>query len=141
MKKGYSQLIQSKYFITDFNSAIFDGPIRIYFTQAQESLALKIYFHIQNNFTTQVKKLKDVSPNVPFSLFILLYPQAESYQECFQSTEKMEVVEWENDLVLGINENPEGVDFELFNVKFELAYSQWLEQNKKLKHAEINIQN
>ncbi len=139
MKNGYSQLIQSKYFITDFNSAIFDGPIRIYFTQVQESQALKIYFHIQNHFTAEVKKLKEISPSVPFSLFVLVYPNKESFEACFDSTEKMMLADWDNDLVLGLNESIGGVDFELFNVKFQLAYSMWLEQNKKLKHEEISL--
>ncbi len=139
MKNGYSQLIQSKYFITDFNSAIFDGPIRIYFTQVQESKALKIYFHIQNHFTAEVKKLKEISPNVPFSLFILVYPNKESFEACFDSAEKMMLADWDNDLVLGLNESIDGVDFELFNVKFQLAYSMWLEQNKKIKHEEISL--
>ena len=139
MKNGYSQLIQSKYFITDFNSAIFDGPIRIYFTQVQESQALKIYFHIQNHFAAEVKKLKEVSPSVPFSLFVLVYPNKESFEACCDSSEKMMLADWDNDLVLGLNESIGGVDFQLFNEKFQLAYSMWFEQNKKLKYEEISL--
>lgn len=139
MKNGYSQLIQSKYFITDFNSAIFDGPIRIYFTQIQESLALKVYFHIQNQFAAEVKKLKAASSHVPFSLFVLIYPNSESYQNCFESTDRMTVTEWDNDFVLGINDNTEGIDLEIFDTHFRDAYSQWLMQNKKLKYDEIEL--
>ena len=139
MKNGHGQLIQSKYFITDFNSAIFDGPVRIYFTQAQEALALKIYFHIQNQFPTEVKKLKEISHEVPFSLFVLVYPNTESFQASFDSNEKMLIAEWEKDLVLGLNDSPNGIDFELFDIKFQIAYSQWLEQNKKQKYEEIVI--
>ncbi len=139
MKNGYSQLIQSKYFITDFNSAIFDGPIRIYFTQVQESLALKIYFHIQNNFVSEVKKLKSASAVEPFSLFVLIYPSGETFQNCFECNDKMKVAEWDNDLVLGINDNTEGIDLGLFDTNFKDAYSQWTAHNKKLKHDEINL--
>lgn len=139
MKNGYSQLIQSKYFVTDFNSAIFDGPVRIYFTQAQEALALKIYFHIQNQFAAEVKELKSISTHIPFSLFILIYPTTETFEAGFDSDERMMIVEWDNDLVLGINEAQGGLNFVLFDAKFQQAYSQWLAQNKKLKYEEINL--
>lgn len=139
MKNGYSQLIQSKYFVTDFNSAIFDGPIRIYFTQSQESLALKVYFHIQNRFASEVKKLKDVSSEVHTSLFILIYPTADTFQKCFESNEKMITADWENDLVIGINESIDGIDFNVFETHFQGAYSHWVRQNKKSKHEEINL--
>tara|TARA_B110001454_G_scaffold171291_1_gene161990 strand:- start:17803 stop:18225 length:423 start_codon:yes stop_codon:yes gene_type:complete len=136
MKNGYSQLIQSKYFVTDFNSAIFDGPIRIYFTQTQESLALKVYFHIQNRFAAEVKKIKGVSSDGSSSLFILIYPTTETFQQCFESCEKMLTAEWENDIVIGINESLDGIDFKLFESQFQQAYSQWVSQNKKIKHHE-----
>lgn len=139
MKNGYSQLIQSRYFITDFNSAIFDGPIRIYFTQVQESLALKVYFHIQSQFVNEVKRLKDVSMEVPFSLFILIYPNANAFLNCFESDQKMALVDWESDLVLGINECASGVDFSLFDMQFQKAYAIWVEQSKKLRNDEINL--
>ena len=74
-----------------------------------------------------------------FSLFVLVYPNSESFEKAFESDQKMAVVDWENDLVLGINKSPGGIDFELFDVKFQLAYSQWLEQNKKSKHEEITL--
>jgi hypothetical protein len=102
-------------------------------------LALKIYFHIQNYFATEVKKLKDVSTILPASLFILVYPHSESFEQCFNSNEKMMVVNWDSDLVLGINENPEGIDFEFFNIYFRSAYAQWFELNKKQKHEEISL--
>lgn len=140
MKNGYSQLIQSKYFVTDFNSAIFDGPIRIYFTQAQESLALKVYFHIQNRFAAEVKKLKGVSSDGNTSLFILIYPTSETFQKCFESNERMQTADWENDLVIGINESLDGIDFNLFETQFHHAYSQWVSQNKKTKkHEELSL--
>lgn len=139
MKNGYSQLIQSKYFVTDFNSAIFDGPIRIYFTQTQESLALKVYFHIQNRFADEVKKLKDVSAGVHTSLFILIYPTSESFETCFESKEKIVMADWESDLVIGMNESTDGIDFSLFEEKFHQAYSEWVRQNQKTKHEELSL--
>lgn len=139
MKNGYSQLIQSKYFVTDFNSAIFDGPIRIYFTQVQESLALKIYFHIQNNFADEVKKLKDISAQLPSSLFILIYPNLESYTKCFESEHPMSVVDWDSDIVVGINEKAGEIDFEMFDSQFKSAYAQWFKQNQKTKYEEISL--
>jgi len=139
MKNGYSQLIQSKYFVTDFNSAIFDGPIRIYFTQTQESLALKVYFHIQNRFAEEVKRLKDTSTSVHTSLFILIYPTQDSFKKCFEVNDKIVMADWESDLVIGINESIDGIDFNLFESKFQDAYTQWVHQNKKIKHEEFSL--
>lgn len=139
MKNGYSQLIQSKYFITDFNSAIFDGPVRIYFAQDQESVALKIYFHVQNRFANEIKKLKSPINGDPFSLFILIYPTADSFSNCFGTAENMVVTEWDNDIVLGLNHCWSGVDFDLFDSQFQSAYQKWLGQVKKIKYDEITV--
>ena len=77
MKSTYSYLMQSKYFNPAFNSAIFDGPVRIYFAQFQESFALKIYFHMQNQFKDELARAKDLAKTINSNLLIMVYPSAD----------------------------------------------------------------
>ena len=39
-------ITQSSFYSPAFNGAIFDGPLRLYFSQAQEAMALKFYFEL-----------------------------------------------------------------------------------------------
>lgn len=79
MKSSYSSLMQSKYFSPAFNSAIFDGPVRIYFAQFHESLALKIYFLLQQKWPTEFARAKDLSKAAHANVLIMVYPTEESF--------------------------------------------------------------
>jgi hypothetical protein len=76
MKQQVSLLTQSKFYSPAFNGAIFDGPLRIYFAQSQESMALKVYFGLLNRF-------KDVIRNSGSTVFLMIYPSAESFGMSF----------------------------------------------------------
>lgn len=76
MKSSYSTLIQSKFFHPSFNSAIFDGPLRIYFSQVHESLALKIYFGLQSQHPAIVAQAKESHRRHGHNVLVLLYPTA-----------------------------------------------------------------
>ena len=102
-----SFLTQSKYYSPSLNAAIFDGPIKIYFSQHQEELALKIYCGLQKKLN---KNLETHHPDVVKNIYLMLYPTSESFYMSFdksyskQINEKVLVVE-ENlgeDIVLGI---------------------------------------
>ena len=81
MKSSYSTLMQSKFFNPAFNSAIFDGPIRIYFAQFHESLALKIYFMIQQKLNNEVARAKEISKATGANILVMVYPSEESGKE------------------------------------------------------------
>ena len=85
MKGTYSTLMHSKFFNPAFNSAIFDGPIRIYFAQFQESMALKIYFQLQQNYSELVARAKTLSKETNQTVLVMLYPNAESFKMSFES--------------------------------------------------------
>jgi hypothetical protein len=78
MTTSYSTLMQSKFFNPAFDSAIFDGPIRIYFSHAQEPAALKLYFQIQQKLTQSLDALKSIDVHTG-NLIVLIYPTKESY--------------------------------------------------------------
>lgn len=105
MRQLASQLTQSRYYSPAFNAAIFDGPVRIYFAQYQEALALKIYFRIQDRLqgwlgpALQLGRLK-----LP-SAFIMLYPTEEIFTNSFSPEQCADRVIRENlgdDFVIGV---------------------------------------
>lgn len=78
MNSATSSLLQSKFFTPVFNTAIFDGPVRMYFSQAQEPEALKLYFKMQS----MVGELREESETEPH-VFIMIYPNKESFVQSF----------------------------------------------------------
>jgi hypothetical protein len=78
MNSATSSLLQSKFFTPVFNTAIFDGPVRMYFAQAQEPEALKLYFRMQS----VVGELRQDVENEPH-VFIMIYPNRESFVQSF----------------------------------------------------------
>jgi hypothetical protein len=78
MNSATSSLLQSKFFTPVFNTAIFDGPVRMYFAQAQEPEALKLYFRMQS----VVGGLRQDAENEPH-VFIMIYPNRESFVQSF----------------------------------------------------------
>jgi hypothetical protein len=106
MKSSYSTLMQSKFFNPAFNSAIFDGPVRIYFAQFHESLALKIYFMIQQKLNVEVTRAKEISRATGANILIMVYPTEQSFlmscddQEDTKNPLAME--KWNEDVVIGL---------------------------------------
>ena len=76
-------LTQSRYYSPAFNAAVFDGPIRIYFAQHQEALALKVYHQLQqylkDTYTAFRKSFKQHGQTV----FLMLYPTREEFTHSF----------------------------------------------------------
>jgi hypothetical protein len=66
----------SAYFTPAFNTAIFDGAIRIYFAQHQEPVALSLYFRLR-------EILGERRPKSSQNVFIMIYPASELYSQFF----------------------------------------------------------
>lgn len=86
MQPGFSAITTSKYYHPSFNSAIFDGPIRIYFVQFHETFALNIYFQIQECFKESIVQLKDMAKKNESTVAIMIYPTEDSYLKAFELT-------------------------------------------------------
>lgn len=129
MKSSYSVFMQSRYFDPMFNSAVFDGPFRIYFNQMHESLALKIYFLLNQKLNDISTELREFSRRTDGHIFILLYPNVPQFQHVFAKTDVntanfAEVVAsepWEQDLVFGLARPLE--DEELVNLVQQIRTS------------------
>lgn len=106
MTSGFSAFTSSKYYHPAFNSAIFDGPIRIYFVQFHESYALNIYFSIQERFKDSLNHYKDVAKKIDQTLLIMIYPTEDSYLKAFalkDSTDQtMAMVEEKSESIFGL---------------------------------------
>ncbi len=102
---GHSfQFTQSVYYTPAFNSAIFDGAIRLYFSQSQESAALRIYFDLQEYCKDLADRLKKRLETVQGHIYLLLYPTPETFSFSFgpQNTSTMPLVSHGSDCILGI---------------------------------------
>lgn len=99
-----SALTQSRYYSAAFNAAIFDGPVRIYFAQYQEALALKVYFRIQDRLQgleEETSRGRRTAPNV----FVMLYPTEEIFSNSFspeQAKTKIVHERLADDFVVGV---------------------------------------
>lgn len=76
-------LTQSRYYSPVFNAAVFDGPIRIYFAQHQETLALRVYFRLQQHLKDTYMTFRNSFKQHGQTVFLMLYPTLESFETSF----------------------------------------------------------
>src|SRR6185312_13270341 len=83
MAQSVIHLTQSRYYSPVFNAAVFDGPIRIYFAQHQEALALKVYFQLQQYLKETYATFRKTFKQQGQTVFLMLYPTLESFHNSF----------------------------------------------------------
>lgn len=99
-----TRMLQSKFFSPTFNTAIFDGPLRLYFNQSQENEALKVYFSLQTHLTDKNNLLISLRERFPknSTLFIMIYPNKESFLQSFDQNQDLAFEKMGNDYIIGI---------------------------------------
>lgn len=129
MRSSYTTLMQSKYFNPAFNSAIFDGPVRIYFAQFHEALALKIYFLIQQKLSAEVLQAKVLSRATGANILVLIYPTAETFAQSFNNVERrtgpLDVEKWHEDVVVGLRGPIEDENLDFLIETLRLTMENW----------------
>lgn len=100
---------KSRFFSNHFNTAIIDGPLRIYFTDRQESQALQVYFEIQETLKQRGVYLNSIALSSP-NTFVMLYPNSESFSEIFSSKSGVGEDRFGEHFVLGINLESPAID-------------------------------
>lgn len=133
MKASYSNLMQSKYFSPAFNSAIFDGPLRIYFAQFHESMALKIYFMTQQKLASELVRAKEVSKAAQANILVMIYPTEDSFDSTFEnptSDEKMTVEAWNDDIVIGLRGPLDDSELDRLIQTLSTVMKQWSPKNQ-----------
>ena len=121
--------MQSKYFNPAFNSAIFDGPVRIYFAQFHEALALKIYFLVQQKLVAEMAQAKEMSKISGANILLMIYPTADSFATSFenksQSTTPFETEKWNEDIVIGMRGPIEDENLDLLVEALRQSMESW----------------
>lgn len=120
--------MQSKYFNPAFNSAIFDGPIRIYFAQFHEPLALKIYFTIQQQLVQEMSRAKEMAKISGANILVMIYPTSESFTLSFDGKPEdtpFETEKWNEDIVVGLRGPMEDNKLDLLIESLRLTMNSW----------------
>ncbi len=127
-KSTYTSLVHSKYFNPAFNAALFDGPLRIYFSQAHEFLALKIYFSIQQKLAEKFARVKNIHEATGKNVLVLIYPNSESFSLSFENKNQLLALETlDNDDLMGVNGPFDDQQLEAVLRGIENAIDAWVE--------------
>ena len=103
MAASYSSFLSSQFYSPVFNTALFDGAFRIYFSQSYESTALKIYHLIQAEHPKLWSEYKKWSEKSKKNVFILIYPSKEDVGIAFHSEQNTPAFsQWEDGLAIGM---------------------------------------
>lgn len=128
MRTSYSTLMQSKYFNPAFNSAIFDGPVRIYFAQFHEPQALKIYFMLQQQLGAEMAKAKEASKLSGANILVMIYPTNDSFVLSFDGKPEntpFETEKWNEDVVIGLRGPLDDSKLDLLMDSLRLTMNNW----------------
>lgn len=98
MTLSIQELMRTDYYHPSLNSAVFDGALRIYFAQSQESLALSLYFKLQKHRENLLAVQDDSEIHRYF--VIMLYPQADMYSRLSNSDGLFRALSFGQDLVI-----------------------------------------
>ena len=110
MAATYSSFMTTRFYSPVFNTALFDGPFRIYFSQAYESSALKIYHLLQTEYQSLWNDVKAWSHNNKEHVFLLIYPDAKSAESIFaqasvnkaEANDAVYMEDWEEGVAFGL---------------------------------------
>lgn len=102
MAATYSSFMTTRFYSPVFNTALFDGPIRIYFSQSYESSALKVYHLLQSEYQDEWNMLKDCSNKSKEHVFLMIYPEKKDLEMVFSERAKLiHTQDWEEGLAIG----------------------------------------
>lgn len=147
MAATYSSFMTTRFYSPVFNTALFDGAFRIYFSQAYESSALKIYHLLQTEDSQLWSQVKKWSSDSKEHIFLLIYPDMNSIEVIFDSGDKFGTShaifakDWEEGLALGLCQPSETVNIQnqLENIRAYL--STWLEKQSLLNFQDVVSEN
>lgn len=104
MTASYSSFLSSSFYSPVFNTALFDGAFRIYFSQNYEALALKIYHYLQTDRKDLWMRFKKWSDQTKEHVFILIYPTADDVRLVFYDyNNKPAVLNWDEGFSIGLH--------------------------------------
>ena len=132
MAATYSSFMTTRFYSPVFNTALFDGPIRLYFSQSYETVALKIYHLLQSDYTETWNKLKEHTLHSKEHLFLIIYPELKDLQLVFtENKTPLQTQEWEEGLAVGLCQT---VDDGILKTQMDFivsAIDQWIQKSKQ----------
>lgn len=133
----------SRFFSQEFNTAIIDGPLRIYFSAKQEQEALHIYFEVQQFLADRGLALNMFSHSNPH-FYLMLYPTKQSFINVFSWEDSSVYDRFQDHLVLGLDSSESVRDAkelgEEIGTHFEFAMQskgRWPTSVSSTAHAEV----
>lgn len=103
MAATYSSFMTTRYYSPIFNTALFDGPLRIYFSQSYESAALKLYHLLQTQHAELWAQLKKHTQSRKEHVFVMIYPEIKDLKMVFDNVQSLTIAQtWEEGLALGL---------------------------------------
>lgn len=134
MAATYSAFMTTRFYSPVFNTALFDGPFRIYFSQSYESSALKIYHILQTQHEDLWAKLKHWSLTTKEHVFLLMYPDAKDVQMIFENqtsgSDLVQIESWDEGVAIGLTQPHNEVDVQSQIQQIEKLLQNWVhEQN------------
>ena len=133
----------TRFYSPVFNTALFDGPLRIYFSQSYESSALKLYHLIQTEHANLWKQVKEWSLQNKEHIYLLIYPDLKSAKIIFgddnlsDSDENIFMQEWEEGLAFGLVQPEVDQDLNQQLDAIEKNLSAWLHDQSLLNSENV----
>lgn len=136
MAATYSSFMTTRFYSPVFNTALFDGPFRIYFSQSYESSALKVYHLLQTEYQTLWNQVIAWSAHSKEHVFFLIYPEVSDVKNVFnsedsvESTKKLFIQDWEEGLAIGLAQPTSDLDLVYQLDHIQTYLNQWLNKQK-----------
>ena len=148
MAATYSAFMTTRFYSPVFNTALFDGPLRIYFSQSYESSALKIYHMLQTQYQDLWNQLKAWSQQTQEHVFLLIYPEPRDVKMIFDQIDDVSPVssagrqaayvksqDWEEGLALGMCQPMNDLDMVEQIEQIEKQLQNWIRQQSLSNEA------
>lgn len=144
MAASYSAFLSTKYYSPVFNTALFDGPFRIYFSQAYEGTALKIYHLLQVQHLAVWEHYKKWSEKTKEHIFILIYPTGDDVALAFEADGvivkgQLHSAPWEEGRLMALSNPQNDVDFESFYQQIMTELERLKNSDCQLKESQVNL--
>ena len=127
-----SAFMTTRFYSPVFNTALFDGPFRIYFSQSYESSALKIYHILHTQHEELWAQLKSWSAATKEHVFLLMYPEAKDVQMIFESqtsdSDLVQLESWDEGVAIGLTQPHNEVDVQSQIQQIEKLLQNWVHE-------------
>jgi hypothetical protein len=134
MAATYSSFMTTRFYSPVFNTALFDGPFRIYFSQSYESSALKVYHLLQTEYQELWNQVKEWSACSKEHVFLLMYPEISDVQNVFNGSDSVDISkklymqDWEEGLAIGLTQPQTDLDLVYQLEHMQKYLTSWIEK-------------